>query len=460
MTQEAIPFHVVQSELRTQLPFVAIASVVAAAGILSIVLAAFRTRERLLLWLGIFCIFYGARLFLENHLVQTALGLDQHTARAWILYLTYLIPIPYACFSRELLGAGWKRSIAIWLSMEIGFAIIAIPLFAVTRDSYWTDPVNTVLVIGGTLLLLAHVVGRRGQSVLSGTGLVWPLVICSTFVLLNNRGYRPGGINIEPIGFLTLIGGLAVAASRLAIARERKLTEVEQELKTARRIQNSIIPQTTPEIRGVRIATRYQPMTAVAGDFFDFLASRDDVFTILVADVSGHGVPAALVASMLKISFAAQKEHANDPARILSGLNGMLRGSLGGQYVTAACAAVNISGRNLVYAGAGHPPGLLLRSKTREVLELKENGLFLGPFPQASYSNMSVMFEAGDKLLLYTDGILEATRPDGQEFGQKNVEDLLRHSGKDPAQFIDQLFQQITTSVQQDDLTVVLTQFD
>lgn len=104
---------------------------------------------------------------------------------------------------------------------------------------------------------------------------------------------------------------------------------------------------------------RYQPMTSVAGDFYDFLASSDDVLTILVADVSGHGVPAALVACMLKVCFAAQRNNAADPAAILSGLSLMLRDSLGGQYVTAACAAIDRKARRITYSGAGHPPTLL-----------------------------------------------------------------------------------------------------
>jgi sigma-B regulation protein RsbU (phosphoserine phosphatase) len=97
-----------------------------------------------------------------------------------------------------------------------------------------------------------------------------------------------------------LLAGLGFTASSLTIARERKLVEVEQELATARRIQSSIIPDVAPEIPGLCIATRYRPMTSVAGDFFDFLKTSETSLSILVADVSGHGVPAALVASMLK----------------------------------------------------------------------------------------------------------------------------------------------------------------
>jgi phosphoserine phosphatase RsbU/P len=462
MGTDAFSFQFIQSELRSKLPFFGIASVVLVAGISSLVLAALRSGERLLLWVGIFSVLYASRLFIENGLVHTAVGLDDHHVLLLTLCLTYLIGIPYAAFAQELIGPGWKGSMSIWLWIEIGFAVVAIPAFILNyNNSQWTDSANGVLIIGGTLLLLAHVVFRRQSSASFESTLVWPLVISGVFVLLNNRGYRPGGLNVEPLGFLILLAGLGTTAARRAIARERKLSEVEQELKTARRIQNSIIPESAPSVPGLRIATRYQPMTAVAGDFFDFIRTGEHSFTVLVADVSGHGVPAALVASMLKVCLAAQQDHANDPAEVLTGLNTMLRGSLGGQYVTAACASVDMLQRTIAYAGAGHPPALLLRRERRDVAELCENGLFIGPFPHATYSNMYVPFEGGDKMLLYTDGILEANGPDGQEFGQKGVEQLLRNSHDlEPAEFIERLFNQIHTPTQQDDLTAVLIQFD
>lgn len=266
---------------------------------------------------------------------------------------------------------------------------------------------------------------------------------------------------MEPVGFLILLAGLASIAVRRALATERKLIDVEQELATARRIQNSIIPAVPEGVRSVRLATRYQPMTSVAGDFYDFLNSSDHLLTILIADVSGHGVPAALVASMLKVCFGAQGGQANNPAAILTGLNLMLRNSLGGQYVTAACAAIDSQARVITYAGAGHPPSLLLRNNTGEIVRLAENGLFIGPFPKASYTNVSVPFHTGDKLLLYTDGIVEASGPDGQEFGREGLESfLLSCAHHKPAEFIDALFRRISTAAQQDDLTIVVAQFE
>ncbi len=460
MTPDSIPLHIVQTAIRLNLPFFGIASVVFIAGIASLALAGLRSRDRLLLWLGILSILYASRLFLKNGLVHVAIGGPHRDVLLCSLCLTYVISIPFGLFARELLGSGWKKSISAWVWIAVLFALVAIPATLFGPRSHWIDPANGILVMAGTLLILLHIVFRRERPDSFSKGLKWPLIVFGLLVLLRNQGIQPGGIDIEPIGFLVLLGGLGFTASRHAVARERKLTEVEQELTTARRIQSSILPDSSPDFPGLRLATRYQPMTSVAGDFFGFLKTGEKSLTILVADVSGHGIPAALVASMLKVCFEAQREQAHDPAKILAGLNAMLRGSLGGQYVTAACAALDTEAQTVTYAAAGHPPALLLRRQTGEVMPLAENGLFLGPFPQATYANLSVPFEPGDKLLLYTDGILEAARPDGQEFGQKGLEHFLQNTKHlEPAEFIEQLFRKISTPPQQDDLTAVLAQF-
>ncbi len=458
---DSIPRHVVYATLRANLPFFGIACVTLLAGLSALLFARLRSRDRLLLWVGVFSVLYATRLFIQNELVRDAFNAPGRGYLPWVLCITYVINIPYGLFARELLGRGWKGVIVIWLWLDVAFALIAIPVAILAHYLYWTSLINGVLVVSGTLLILLHaVIGRRASNPYAAS-LLWPLLVFGILVLLENKGVRPAGLDIEPAGFLILLAGLAWIAVRRAVATERKLIDVEQELATARKIQNSIIPHLPPELPSVRIETRYQPMTAVAGDFFDFLASSDHFLTILVADVSGHGVPAALVASMLKVCFAAQREQADNPAGILAGLTLMLRGSLGGQYVTAACAAIDTEARSITYAGAGHPPGLLLRKKMCSVEHLAENGLFIGPFPNATYSNVSVPFESGDKLLLYTDGIVEASAFDGEEFGRERLERLLLDSADHrPAEFIDALFRTISTAEQQDDLTAVLVHFD
>lgn len=462
MNPETIQRAVVITALRENLPFFGIACFCLLAGISALLLARLRSRDRLLLWTGIFSTLYALRLFVQNELVRAAFKAPGREFQPWALGITYLINIPFALFARELLGRGWKGAITLWFWLEVAFAALAIPTVFLEQQPKWTDITNHVLVISGTILILLHVLVERRRAVNSFVAfLLWPLLVFGFFVFLENYGVRPRGVDIEPVGFAVLLSGLAWIAARRALAAERRLIDMEQELATARRIQNSIIPLPPESVPSIRLATRYQPMTSVAGDFYDFLSTSDRLLTILIADVSGHGVPAALVASMLKVCFAAQSRHAEDPAEILAGFNLMLRNSLGGQYVTAACAAIDTEARVITYAAAGHPPSLLLREHTREIVHLAENGLFIGPFPNATYRNISVPFHAGDKLLLYTDGIVEASGPDGEEFGRERLEHfLLNAAGRQPNELIDLLFRSISNTAQQDDLTAVLAQFD
>jgi len=210
----------------------------------------------------------------------------------------------------------------------------------------------------------------------------------------------------------------------------RQLAAIRSELETARQIQLSILPQTVPALAGLDIAARYIPMTSVAGDFYDFVVIDEKRIGVLVADVSGHGMPAALIASMLKIAFAAQAPHASDPARVLSGLNQALCGKFQGHYVTAAYALINMERRSVCYAGAGHPPLLLHERSSGKARSIVENGLFLGYFPKASYAAVEVPFQEGDSLLLYTDGIVEMSNQADEPFGEERLESFLEeHAG-------------------------------
>ena len=204
-----------------------------------------------------------------------------------------------------------------------------------------------------------------------------------------------------------------------------QLLAIQKELETARLIQQSILPETLPQVDGLDIAARYVPMAAVAGDFYDFIGVDNEHVGILVADVSGHGMPAALIASMLKIALAAQAAHADDPARVLHELNQALCGKFQHHYVTAAYMFVDMKKRTLTYAGAGHPPLLMWRRGSPSVRDVTENGLFLGKFDFATYSSVELPLSAGDHGLLYTDGISEANNPEGVEFGSERFRQFL-----------------------------------
>jgi serine phosphatase RsbU (regulator of sigma subunit) len=244
----------------------------------------------------------------------------------------------------------------------------------------------------------------------------------------------------------------------------QQLLTIQKELETARQIQLSILPSEIPKIEGLDIAARYVPMTSVAGDFYDFIVLDDRHIGILVADVSGHGMPAALIASMLKIALSAEAAHVADPARVLLGLNQALCGKFQHHFVTAAYLYLDMEKQTLTYAGAGHPP-LLLWGDSEGVRSVEENGLFLGKFSFATYTSVELPIKVGDRILLYTDGIPETANSEGVEFGGECFKGFLEKDQSVSAdRFADLLIEEMlrwsgrALSDLDDDITIVAIQ--
>jgi phosphoserine phosphatase RsbU/P len=257
--------------------------------------------------------------------------------------------------------------------------------------------------------------------------------------------------------------GLREARQQLA----RQLLDINNELEMAREIQLSILPHEIPKLRGLEIAARYIPVSQVAGDFYDFIVVDETHVGILVADVSGHGLPAALIASMLKVAFAAQSPHACDPAKVLSGLNQSLCGKFKNHFVTGAYIFVDMEKNSIKYAGAGHPPLLLWRQSSAVASEVLENGLLLGFFKDAPYSVAEVCVQPGDKAVLYTDGILETRSPSKEEFGPDLFKVFLEaHHTLKAEKFADLVLDELTGwsenhkgNGQEDDITLLVIDF-
>ena len=229
------------------------------------------------------------------------------------------------------------------------------------------------------------------------------------FALWDNiAGHFGYSLRVEPYGFVVFLGALGYVAARQTLERDQQLGEIQKELEVARRIQLSILPGDFPGSHNFRVAARYVPMTSVAGDFYDFLIADDTQAGLLIADVSGHGVPAALIASMVKLAATSQRGNAANPAVLLAGMNTALCGNTQGQFVTAAYVYLNSEAGELCYSAAGHPPMLLLRNGSAS--EILENGLMLAAFDFATYTSAAQPLHPGDRLLLYTDGIVEAAK--------------------------------------------------
>jgi sigma-B regulation protein RsbU (phosphoserine phosphatase) len=183
------------------------------------------------------------------------------------------------------------------------------------------DDVNGVLVIAA-LLVLAVALLRAGRTSRDITIIRWGVLFFAACALYNNivRMF-PHYYNIEPFSFVVLLACLGLVAARRTLAQERELNNIQNELEIARGIQLSILPGEFPPSVSFRVAARYLPMTSIAGDLYDFLVVDDKRAGILIADVSGHGMPAALIASMVKFAAVAQIANAGSPSDLLKGMN-------------------------------------------------------------------------------------------------------------------------------------------
>jgi phosphoserine phosphatase RsbU/P len=285
------------------------------------------------------------------------------------------------------------------------------------------------------------------------------------------RGFEVGAVDYVHKPFSPTVVKARVRTHLTLRATSQQLAQqllaINNELEMARQIQLAILPRETPKIRGLDIAARYLPMSSVAGDFYDFIMVDEQHVGILIADVSGHGLPAALIASMLQVALTAQLGHASEPGRVLAGLNRALCGKFTNHFVTAAYVFVDMEKNSISYAGAGHPPLLLWSASTRSTSEVLQNGLFLGHFPDETYSVLQLPIGAGDRAVLYTDGILEASNPLHEMFGADRFKQFLdsdHHPGAE--RLADSVLNELSRwsghpqgEGQQDDMTLLSIEF-
>jgi sigma-B regulation protein RsbU (phosphoserine phosphatase) len=265
---------------------------------------------------------------------------------------------------------------------------------------------------------------------------------------------------LEASAMLVFMTSVGYFVAQRILAGERRLVAVSRELDLAREIQRSILPRAMPETAGLRVAARYLPMSDVGGDFYDFDTQREGRLGVLVADVTGHGVPAALVAAMVKMAFAAEAACLDDPGLVLTNMNRTLCGRFAGAYVTACCGVIDGPTHTLRYSSAGHPAPLLRGSDGR-VSQLEQRGLLLAFDATACYATAAVALNAGDRVVFYSDGLVEACGAGDECFGDGRLGQLLvAATAGEPEPFVDHVVAELQRWIGpdtplQDDVTIV-----
>ena len=236
---------------------------------------------------------------------------------------------------------------------------------------------------------------------------------------------------------------------------------VEQELGTARSIQHALLPKDLPKLQGWKIAYHYQPAREVGGDFYDFLRLDEGRIGLVIGDVSGKGIAAALVMANTQSVLRAVARRGNiAPGQALAEANEVLYAYIpSGTFVTCFYGVLDLESGRLVYANAGHDPPYSQRGGDAQ--ELRARGMPLGLMPGMPYEEKEAVLAAGDDLLLYSDGLVEAHDPEGDMFGFPRLRKLIMaQSAGSGEELVDFLLAELTRftgtdSEQEDDITLV-----
>jgi serine phosphatase RsbU (regulator of sigma subunit)/predicted ester cyclase len=279
-------------------------------------------------------------------------------------------------------------------------------------------------------------------------------------------------VSYKAIAIHRIVGGkiaeewtLATTGPRLLGQRlkqeERERERIEQELLVARRIQQASLPKEVPELEGWKISPLYRPAREVGGDFYDFHLLPEGRLGVVVGDATGKGVPAALVMSTTcgMLQLAVQALGSSSPGEVLRQANEALVARIPpNMFVTCFYAILEPESATLSYANAGHDSPYLHRNGDAE--ELRARGMPLGLMPGMGYEEKEIEVDAGEGVLFYTDGLVEAHDPKGEMFGFPRLRELVAEHGEERALgdfLLEELYSFVGAGWEQEDDITLLT---
>ncbi len=219
---------------------------------------------------------------------------------------------------------------------------------------------------------------------------------------------------------------------------QKEFSILQNELDIARSIQLSILPKRGPENEGLKVCTKYIPMAQIGGDYYDYYDHLLKKTNIIIADVSGHGLPAALIASMVKVAFSIEVRLDSNPQKILEGMNKTLFLQGLENFVTAQCVLIDHESMRLEMSNAGHLPLVIVDNNNNRFRQIKSKGKPLGVFENIDIHKEYIDIHRGDRIILYTDSIIEAESVEGEFFKTDRFYGLIMETkDKEPLEFIE-----------------------
>ena len=304
----------------------------------------------------------------------------------------------------------------------------------------------------------------------SGVKLVVPLVSQGELIGLLNLGPRLSQQEYSAddrklLSDLATQTAPAVRVAQLVRQQQQEAQErerIEQELRVARLIQQTLLPKTLPELPGYDVAAYYQPAREVGGDFYDFLDLEDGRMGFVVGDVTDKGVPAALVMATTRTMLRAAAQRLDTPGEVLKRVNDVLVQEIPpNMFVTCLYAILERESGRLVYANAGHDlPYRRRAGRSEGAEELRARGMPLGLMPGMDYEEKEILLEKGESVLFYSDGLVEAHDAHREMFGFPRLQGLVGTHRSGGSSLVSFLLSELTRFTgedweQEDDITLV-----
>ena len=297
-------------------------------------------------------------------------------------------------------------------------------------------------VLVANVLEDSRYVRHRHPEVEIRSELAVPLVVRDRLIgVLDLESTEFGAFNEEHSELISALArhiAIAIDNARLYGTVLANETRMEDELKTARAIQNGLLPSKPPDVDGLEIGLAYSPAAALAGDFFDFLTIDQDRIAFAVGDVSGKATPAALYGSLVVgiiRGHALRQMHVLDPRSMMAHINDHLgRLNIEGRFAVMAYGIIDVRTRELTFANAGFPFPFLVRNEDVQQIDLP--GLPLGVETDTRYESVTMSLKSGDVLAFCSDGFTDCEDTKGKPFGEKRLENIIRENANRSAQEI------------------------
>ncbi len=435
-----------------------------ALGLIALALFAAERQHREYLWMGLLGLIVAVDaplLFYEMF----------HNLPAWSAYIDALIPILTLVFETLMYLAFLRVPVFRWMQTLLVLSAAGLLFGAMEKVRGTGSNISMVasmlpgaILFAGVIPVLLIVHWRRGNSeagILLIPALIQSLAVYigfGVFIVSTVPAWAQTALRIQTAVFQRQVGPFAFSVVDLTgcifvltlaliivlrstrIAQQR--AKLETEMAAAREMQQVMLPEAIETGPGFQVETAYEPAQQVGGDFFQILPAAEGALLVVIGDVAGKGLPAAMLVSVLVGAIRGVAEYTSEPAELLASLNQRLAGRVGGSFATALAARIHPDGRVLI-ANAGHLPPYV---DGREV-ELP-GALPLGIKADAQYETVRVQLAAGARLTFYSDGIVEAQNTEGELFGFERCGELAM-------QPVAKIVDAARRFGQQDDMTVI-----